>query len=359
MENEFDELDDFVNENEDVNINTEENNVNTQNIINTDYDKDSNNSLGDNSEHEPLDIISELLKSKGIVDRSKIKFENENGDIEEISWDNLDDSDKLNILTSNNPSNESDLDDVEIQLINTIRSSKMSPQEYMSYIQQQGIKNYLQNSQTDLPTYQVDDISDDELFIADLISRVGEDNITDEEVQAALDAAKANEMLFKKQIDAIRNEYKKLEDRNTQQNLEIQQQEKIQAFNKFAESIENEIRSFTDIHGYSLNMDESEMEELYDFITGFDDAGVSIFGKVLNDPKTLVSMAWFALNGEKAIQEISDYWSDQITQVRKNSYNQGIEDYKNGKIGKKSSVTIRTENNNKNNSDFYTDLDEF
>jgi hypothetical protein len=127
-------------------------------------------------------------------------------------------------------------------------------------------------------------------------------------------------------------------------------------YNNFAEQVENEIRAFTDLNGYDLNMDESEMEELYDFITGFDAAGISTFSKVLNNPRTLVKMAWFALNGESAIDDINNYWTNEIKNVRKTSYEKGVNDAKNGKV-KKNSVQIK--NNKNNRSSNYDDLDDF
>jgi hypothetical protein len=39
------------------------------------------------------------------------------------------------------------------------------------------------------------------------------------------------------------------------------------------------------------------MQELYEFITGYDAAGNNYFAKALTDPKTLVQTAWLALNG--------------------------------------------------------------
>lgn len=316
-----------------------------------------NQELNDDQEVQDdnkIDIISELLKSKGIKDSSKIKYETDNGEIEEIDWNSLNVQEQLNILrTENNSSNNSnnELDDSEIDFINTIRNSKMSPQEYIQYVKNQGIQQYLQNNQIAQYSYQVDDISDDELYIADIISKIGEENISDQELESLLESAKSNETLFKKQVDAIRNEYRSIENNNRIQETEIQKQQQIEQYNIFAESVENEIRSFTDFCGYDLNMDESEMEELYDFITGFDEAGVSVFGKCLNDPGTLVKMGWFALNGERAIQDINDYWTNEIKNVRENSYKKGIEDAKNNK------VKIEIKPNNKSN-DSDDDLDD-
>ena len=47
-----------------------------------------------------------------------------------------------------------------------------------------------------------------------------------------------------------------------------------------------------------------------------DAAGTSILGKALNDPKVLVPAAWFALNGKQMIDDITDYFQKEITQVR-------------------------------------------
>lgn len=92
-------------------------------------------------------IISEFLKSRGIEDISKIKYEGEDGEEEEIDWDSLDSSEKLSILNQLNSGSENDLDDSELQLINTIRSSRMSPSEYLNYITQRGVDQYSQSLQ--------------------------------------------------------------------------------------------------------------------------------------------------------------------------------------------------------------------
>ena len=55
-------------------------------------------------------------------------------------------------------------------------------------------------------------MSDDELFCIDLLDKIGSDNITDEELQQALESAKANENLFNKQVASLRVYYKDLEE---------------------------------------------------------------------------------------------------------------------------------------------------
>jgi hypothetical protein len=75
---------------------------------------------------------------------------------------------------------------------------------------------YIQNLQAEqeapVINYEVDSMSDDELFCLDLLDKVGSDNISDEELQLALDSAKANPAVYNKQVASLRVYYKNLED---------------------------------------------------------------------------------------------------------------------------------------------------
>lgn len=336
---------DFIDE--ELTPESEENTTTQDNDIQN-IDEEIEETTEETSSSNEDDFITSLLKDRGIEDSSKIEFENEDGEIEEVSWDSLDNETKLNILNSSTVDHSNDLDDEEIQFINTIRQSQMSPSEYIQYIQQEGVNSYLQNSQTS--NYQVDEINDDELFMADFISRTG---VTEEEAAEALEKAKQNESLFSKQIGAMRNEYRNAEKEQIQYNELMQQEAAQEQFNQFAEGVRDSIVNFTDFAGCDLNMNNEDMQELYDFITGFDPAGNSYFGKALNDPPTLVRMAWFALNGEQMIQDINEYYKKEIASVRKESYNKGVQSKKD-----KPNVVYKKQNNS-SKSDIYDDLDDF
>lgn len=301
------------------------------------------------SDSNDEDFITQLLKSKGIEDKSKIKFEDENGDISEVNWDSLSNEEKLNMLNTEPDSSQTHgLDNSEIELINSIRESGLTPAEYLENLQKQSINYYINNSQTH--QYSVDQYNDDELFIYDFLSRMG--NVTNEEAQEALQAAKSNEALFTKQMQSIRNEYKTLEDESIKQAQLEQQEIQQQQYNQFTGQIVNEINDFTDFSGYDLNLSDDDKDDLYEFITGVDKAGNNYFAKALSDPKILVQTAWFALNGKQVIEDITDYFQNEIKSVRKESYKKGIEDAGKGK----SSVVFK---NVDKDSDDYTDLDEF
>ena len=149
-----------------------------------------------------FDLAKELLTLQGISDMNKIKFEDESGAVIEKSWDSLSNNEKLMIL-SHQEDPDTSLDTAEIELINQIRESGMTPDQYIQS---------LQTNEPPTPTYEVDNMSDDELFCIDLLDKIGSDNITDEELQQALDSAKANPNLFSKQVASLRVYYKDLEE---------------------------------------------------------------------------------------------------------------------------------------------------
>ena len=91
---------------------------------------------GSSTEDPPIeeDFVASLLRSRGIEDKSRVKFETEDGNIEEVDWDQLSNDDKLNIINSSNESIEDGLDDSEKQLLSAIRNSGMTPAEYLQYV---------------------------------------------------------------------------------------------------------------------------------------------------------------------------------------------------------------------------------
>ena len=287
---------------------------------------------GDDNGGEQEDIIATLLKRQGIVDPEKIKFEGEDGTMEERSWDDLSYEEQLNILTGDQepPSSsepEDDLDDNEIDLINLVRQAKVTPEEYLQQIKQQAVQEYLAQNGGVEQTYAVDDYTDDELFIYDMQVRMPE--LTEEELTQALESAKANEVVFNKQINGLRAEYKKLEESKIQQDQLIAQQQQQEEFNQYANAVWEGINNQEDIAG-TFELEDEDKQMLAQFILGQDQAGVSLLGKALNDPQTLIEMSWFALKGKEAIDSINEYYKEQITKAREAGYNKGLEDGKKG-----------------------------
>ena len=57
------------------------------------HDTSNENQEDQKNQENQEDFLTSLLKSRGIEDRSKIKFEMGEGSIEEVDWDNLSNED--------------------------------------------------------------------------------------------------------------------------------------------------------------------------------------------------------------------------------------------------------------------------
>lgn len=296
-----------------------------------DYQSQSNNDEEDN-------FMSDFLKSKGIDDPSKIKFEDDNGNITERNWNDLTREEQINIL--NTPltyeDNTNQFDEEEVALINQIRNSGLTPSQYLQQIQGEQIVQE--------PVYKVNDLSDDEIYLLDLESRVGD--LSDDEAAQALAVAKQNEDFFKKQVEGIRKEYKEREDyKNQQEQAELEEQQRW-AYENYQATIVNAINDFNSVGNLDLTFEDADKEELADFMLSQDENGANYLQRALQDPQTLVKAAWFILNGEEAFDNVADYFINQIKTVSENQYKKGYEDAKNGLQSKRPTVVIQKNNNN-------------
>ena len=286
------------------------------------------------------DYIQDFLKTRGIDDYSKIKFEDENNQIIERNWKDLSKEEKFNIL--NTPLQEetsvednNQLTSDEINLINQIRQSNMSPEDY--------IKQFSSSEPVE-PQYKIDELSDDEVYLLDLESRVGE--LSDEDAVQALTNAKLNEDFYKKQVEGIRKEYKEREDYQNQQEQASLEEERQQAFQEYQNKVIDAIDNFNSIGNLDLNFEDNDKEELAQFMLSQDENGVNYLYQALQEPETLAKAAWFILNGEEAFNSISDYFINQIKLVSENQYKKGLED---GKKGISSRPTLVIDNSKKTN----------
>ena len=292
---------------------------------------------------DDFDLTRELLTRQGISDMNKIKFEDESGAVVEKAWDSLSNDEKLMIL-SHQEDPDTSLDDAEIELINQIRESGMTPDQYIQS---------LQVSEPPTPTYEVDNMSDDELFCLDLLDKIGADNITDEELQQALENAKANESLFNKQVASLRVYYKDLEEKR-QQELEAEKQaEAEQQYNTFANNIVESIRNFNSSEDTPVELSTEEMEDLANYILTRDASGYSEFGKLLNDPAQFTRAAFWMLRGPEILNEMQK----QIKEAYLRGYNETHKTSTN-KVFTKTTPTP-SKNNNKESQFAYFDEDSY
>ena len=308
-----------------------------------------------NQENDQDDIMSDFLKSRGIDDLSRIKFEDENNQLIERNWNDLSKEEKLNILnmpleTEQKDNNEDDLTQEEIALLTQIRQSNMTPSEFINQISAGEVVQE--------PQYSIDQLSDDEIYLLDLESRVGE--LTDEQAAQALNIAKQqDEELYKKQIEGIRKEYKEREDLKIQQDQALLEQEQQEAFNQYRDSVVNAIDNLTSIGNLDLNFEDTDKETLAEFMLSQDETGKNYLYEALQDPEILTKAAWFILNGEEAFNSITDYFTNQIKLISENQYKKGLEDGKKGiSNSTKPTVVINKSQNKHHQYNSIEDLDD-
>ena len=332
--NEIDDLDDDLMQ-EEPSQQTDDNPSYEEHPYDDDYQEDN---IVEEEPQEEEDVISAFLRSKGINPNS-IKFTGEDGQQEEHKFADLSAEEQLQILQYNELDDNYGLTNEETQLINNLRSNNLSVQDYNDYIAKQAIENYTKNNTQ--PQYQVDSISDDELFIIDLKARIPE--LSDEEVLAELDSAKANEDLFTKKVQSIRDDYKQKEDLIEQQEQQLRQQEAAQQAQQFEQLIINTIQEndSIDLGDSQLALSVDDKNEIASFILDEDATGVRYISRALDDPRTLVKMVWYALKGDEAFSKISDYYKSKISEAAKYNYNKGYEDAKSGKAANLAKSIVR------------------
>lgn len=259
------------------------------------------------------DLTTEVLRLRGISNPDKIKFEDESGAVTERSWDSLTKEEQINILADQREHQETnnDLAEDEADLINAIRNSGMSVQDYMQTITPQI------NQPQD--TNQFDAMSDEDLYAFDILNKVGNDNITDEELDAALEAAKANETLFKKTVDGLRQQYNRLQEEQKQNIANQQQAAAQQRYQAFANVVNDQIDNFNSFAGQPIQLSNQDKDNLSEFMLALDEDGSSALGKALQDPRLLTKAAFWLLNEQDLIAELQKQQQDAYTR----GYNAG------------------------------------
>lgn len=283
----------------------------------------SNDSLSETSEnenntsHSSRDFLHDFLKEKGIEDPSKLQWEDENGEITDVDFDSLSDEDKLNVLNS---LSDPGLSQHEIDVVNYLRQNKVTFNQVIDYFTKKAVDDYIAQNPDSAPTktYTIDDYTDDELYLADLKSKYPD--FTDEELTSKLNSAKSNEELFKKEVNVLRIEYKKEEDAQ----VEAQKQKEEQTYNDLVNNLQNVLGNFnevvldsTDPESDVLEIEDSDKEQVLAYLLNQDTDGKSQLVKDLENPTTLIELAWLRTQGRALIDNSTRYWKDLLKQERK------------------------------------------
>lgn len=282
--------------------------------------EENEGSQDDTHDYQPDALILSLLKAKGI-DPEAVKFENEDGEIEEVPFSSLSEEERFNILNSSDADIDFGLNDDEVGTLNFLRENNVSFEDAIKYYQRQAIQEYIDSQ--NINGVEINQYTDEELYVLDLKSKY--EDLTDDEIEIELSKQIEHPELFKKKMDKIRSEYEDLEKQQLEQAKTEQQTKDEEAYKLVETNLINAAENINDIGGLDLDVDDKN--QVLTYLLQEDLNGTSAFVKSLDDPNTLFELAWFATKGKEAFSIIHDYYKNQIETVRKTTYEKAKQEF--------------------------------
>jgi hypothetical protein len=279
-------------------------------------------------DEESSSIIDEFLSLNGISN-GIIKYTDEDNTEKEVSFYELSKNEQLEILKSfaESPAEAPATEPVKDKFLEYLETNNLTVDDFLAQYRESIINEissqYEQN-------YEIDAYDDQELYLLDLKTKF---ELTDEELTEELEKELKNPTMFKKKVDSLRSEYKKLEDqyKETQQ-VELANKRQ-QEYEEFADTIVD--IAYKNSEFYGIELEDNEKNEVLSFLLDLDDSGVSNFYKELSKPEKLYEVAWFVKYGKEAFDALRNAYESEIAKIKKDS---------------KGAVVIKSTPKNKNNN---------
>lgn len=268
----------------------------------------------DNVNNEEFDGVQEYLMMMGVSDPRKINIENEDGEIEEVDFYSLSPEEQRNILTDLSTPN---INQDEVNMINYLRRNGMTFQDAVNIAAKQQadtmVNQYMQKYYAE-KKYEIDDYTDDELYVADLKSKYP--NYSDEKLLSKLDQAKMEDD-FGDEVNALREQYKMME----AQQIEQQRQQEYVAQEQYRQQLYNSLNTFneialdyTDNTSDTLEIEPEDKRRALSYILDVDAEGKTQLYRDMENPDTLIELAWLRTCGADALAGQNRYYKDIISQ---------------------------------------------
>lgn len=274
----------------------------------SDEQGDGDGDDGDDGDDTPLDLIGTILLQKGITDRSKIQYENDEGEIEELDFETLSLDEQIALLTFEPEINQED--ELYYAQAQWLKEKDLTLEELVAESQRAAVEEYIQNSA--VSNFSLEGVEDDELFKLDL--KANYEDLTDEEVELQLQLQKEHPELFRKKITKLRQDYIDAEKEMREQEVIAEQERQEEDYINLANELIDVAKGIDDIGG--LDLSEDDKVEILDFILERDSKGVTNFVKSIEDPKLLFNMAWFAIKGQEGFDILHKYYIKEIETSR-------------------------------------------
>ena len=208
------------------------------------------------------------------------------------------------------------LEDPEIDFLNALRESELSPEEYINNLVAR--RAQILDAQREAEVLDYSEISDDALFIFQL--QESNPDITDEEIEKELETAKSLAS-YQTTVNVLR---KSLVAEQTAL-LEETRREQSEAFEQELEAqrtlIVQTVEEIDNIGGARITPAMKEYL-LHDIMELNDNSDPIIMERLFSDPEMLFKANWFINYGEAYMTEIDNYWRNEVSKARKEGYMQ-------------------------------------
>ena len=207
------------------------------------------------------------------------------------------------------------LEEGEIELLNVLRESNQSAEEFINNIVDYRLGNVI--AQRDATSIDFENMPADAMFVRQL--KDSNPDMSADDVANELDAA-MKLTTFETTVDAIKqgyiakqNEY--LAGQQNEQNnafydeLEMQRSEVVQT-----------IEGISDVAG-AVVTDEMKEYLLHDIMELNSEQDPLLMEKIFSSPEDMFKANWFLTYGEDYIKNMNDYWKKEVSKAAKTAYN--------------------------------------
>jgi hypothetical protein len=266
-----------------------------------------------------LDGVERFLSNYGIKG-GMIEFEDGNA----AHFTDLSPEEQENILESLTveaiPTVEEkyNLDESEINLLNILRESEQTPEEFINNLVDYRLGHAL--AQRDASSIDYENMPADSMYIRHLLDT--NPDMSDDDIAAELEKAKELST-FEATVNTIKDAYKAQQELFIRQkdadsnaafydDLEMQREEVVQV-----------VENIDDIAGAPITDDMKEYL-LEDIMELNEERDPILMEKIFSDPQTMFEVNWFLNYGKDRMKAVDDYWKKEVSKAAKEGYNRAI-----------------------------------
>lgn len=208
------------------------------------------------------------------------------------------------------------LEDPEVNLLNSIRESGQSPEEFMNNMIDYRVQTLM--AQQELSSVDYTAVSDDAIYVKSL--RDSNPEITTDEVGEELSRAKELKS-YSSSVNALRNGY--IAEQSAANNVITEQQR--EAFDAELEeqrfAVVEAVEDIADIAGAPVT-DQMKEFLLQDLMELNENNDPILMEKIFGDPQTMFEVNWYINYGKDYMKANDTYWKKEVSKSHKAGYQQ-------------------------------------